>query len=88
MQFITTTELRTKSTELIQQLQQGNVVPLIHRSKIVGMVVPAKQSRSKAVSAEVLRAFHKKFGLKTNTTVEEREKRYTEQIEKRYGKRK
>jgi len=40
MQFITTTELRTKSKELVKVLQEGRSVDLIHRSKVVGEIKP------------------------------------------------
>lgn len=40
MQTITTTELRTKSKELVEVLQAGQSVDLIHRSKIVGEIKP------------------------------------------------
>ena len=40
MQVITTTELRTKSKELIESLREGRSVDLIHRSKVVGEIKP------------------------------------------------
>ena len=40
MQVITTTQLRTKSKELVKVLQEGRSVDLIHRSKIVGEIKP------------------------------------------------
>lgn len=40
MQVITTTQLRTKSKELVKILQEGRSVDLIHRSKIVGEIKP------------------------------------------------
>ncbi len=40
MQTITTTQLRTKSKELVKTLQEGHSVDLIHRSKIVGEIKP------------------------------------------------
>ena len=43
MQVITTTELRTKSRELVKVLQEGRSVDLIHRSKIVGEIKPKIQ---------------------------------------------
>lgn len=41
MQVITTTQLRTRSKELVKVLQEGGSVDLIHRSKIVGEIKPA-----------------------------------------------
>lgn len=40
MQVITTTELRTKSKELVKVLQEGHSVDLIHRSRVVGEIKP------------------------------------------------
>lgn len=40
MQIITTTQLRTKSKELVKTLREGRSVDLIHRSKIVGEIKP------------------------------------------------
>lgn len=40
MQLITTTELRTKTTELVKALREGRSVGLIHRSKMVGEIKP------------------------------------------------
>lgn len=40
MQYITTTDLRTKSKELIMILRAGQSVNLVHRSKVVGEIKP------------------------------------------------
>ncbi len=40
MQYITTTELRTKSKKLVALLREGHSVELIHRSKVVGEIKP------------------------------------------------
>jgi len=40
MQIITTTQLRTKSKELVKVLQEGRSVDLIHRSRVVGEIRP------------------------------------------------
>lgn len=40
MQVITTTQLRTKSKDLVKVLSEGHSVDLIHRSKIVGEIRP------------------------------------------------
>lgn len=42
MQYITTTELRIKTSKLIEELKSGGSVTLIHRSKIVGQFKPAQ----------------------------------------------
>ncbi len=40
MQVITTTQLRTRSKQLVKALSEGQSVDLIHRSKIVGEIKP------------------------------------------------
>ena len=45
MDFITTTELRTKTTELVNALTHGQSVRLIHRSRIVGTFQPIQGDR-------------------------------------------
>jgi hypothetical protein len=40
MEYITTTELRTKTKELVAALREGRSVNLIHRSKVVGQIKP------------------------------------------------
>lgn len=46
MQYITTTQLRTMTTDLIASLAAGESVDLVHRSKIVGKIEP-KTTQSK-----------------------------------------
>lgn len=40
MQYITTTELRTKSKKLVELLREGKSVELVHRSRVVGEIKP------------------------------------------------
>lgn len=49
MQYITTTELRTKTPELIETLSRGQSVILIHRSKVIGEFKPAKRATSSKI---------------------------------------
>jgi hypothetical protein len=44
MEYITTTQLRTKSTQLVQSLLRGFPVSLIHRSRMVGIIQPTAKS--------------------------------------------
>ena len=45
MQVITTTELRTKSKQLVKILKEGRSVDLIHRSQVVGEIKPAYDAK-------------------------------------------
>lgn len=54
MQLITTTELRTKTIELIEALKNGLSVSLIHRSKTIGTVIPDKNTELKTINIKKL----------------------------------
>ena len=86
MQYITTTQLRTKSSELIEALKRGSGVSLIHRSKVVGTIKPSIK----------LKVFTKESILKLKKLAEElnlpklsykeRERRYRKHLMEKYGK--
>jgi hypothetical protein len=85
MQFITSTELRTKSTELIDVLASGKKVSLLHRSRLVGVIEPVKSQPAKAFDASVVRKKLSKIS-KSKITAEEIERRYHNYLVQRYGK--
>lgn len=84
MQVITTTQLRTKSKELIEALLNGYSVDLIHRSKVVGEIKP-KIYDPKPFDAKKFSRLVDKLNL-PKTTYAEREKRYRAHLMKKYGK--
>lgn len=84
MQYITTTELRTKSKKLVEILREGRSVDLIHRSKVVGEIKPKKYN-PKPFDADKFLKFVEKLNL-PKTTYAEREKRYRAHLMKKYGK--
>lgn len=86
MQFITTTELRTKSKELVEVLQAGQSVDLIHRSKIVGEIKPSYDP--KPLTEEGIRRIQeaaKRLNL-PKLSYKERERRYRKRLLEKYGK--
>lgn len=86
MNYITTTDLRTKSSELIEALKKGNSVSLIHRSKIVGEIKPKKQARP-LTQKDILQL--KKLAKELNLpklSYKERERRYRKHLMEKYGK--
>ncbi len=86
MNYLTTTDLRTKSSELIDLLTKGMEVSLIHRSQIVGVIKPKKQPK---VLTETKIGKLKKLALKLNLpkiSYKERAKLYREHLLKKYGK--
>jgi len=68
MNYITTTELRTKSSNLVESLLKGEEINLIHRSKVIGAIVPKEASQNKPVNPKRLAATLKKFEPKKKMT--------------------
>lgn len=86
MQVITTTQLRTKSKELVKILQEGHSVDLIHRSKVVGEIKPVYDF--KPLTEEGVRRIQeaaRKLNL-PKLSYKEREKRYRKHLMEKYGK--
>jgi hypothetical protein len=83
MQFITTTELRTKSKELIKLLQEGRSVDLIHRSKVVGEIKPKIQD-PKPFNPERFAKIVDKLNFPP-LTLRQIETRYRKAMKKKHG---
>lgn len=86
MQLITTTELRTRSKDLITALLAGQSVGLIHRSKIIAEVKP-KLTKPKIFSAkdyEEIMVVSKKLNL-PKLSDKEIDQRYREAMMKKHG---
>lgn len=84
MQTISTTELRTKSKELVLTLSQGNKVYLIHRSRIVGVITP-KIEDPKPIDPEKFAQALKGLNL-PHIPLKKREQIYRQHLEEKYGK--
>lgn len=85
MDYITTTQLRTKSSELVSELKKGKKVSLIHRSKVVGKIEPTLTS--KPLTKEGIKQL-KKLAKELNLpqlSYKERERRYRKHMEEKYG---
>lgn len=86
MNYITTTELRTRSSELIDFLLAGEAVDLIHRSSIVGTIIPKDDGPENLTRkdlirmAEVLNLLHLPA-----TTPKQRANKYSLHLKKKYG---
>lgn len=84
MQYITTTELRTRSTELIELLKSGATVKLVHRSKVVGTIAPKEKEVKKFDPKGFLKAARKlNLPYLTDKQIETRYRKY---MNKRHGK--
>ena len=84
MQVITTTELRTKSKELVQVLREGRSVDLIHRSKVVGCLIPNKDARTKTINVKRLEAKINKLDF-PHLTNKEIDRRYKAAMMNKHG---
>lgn len=84
MQLITTTELRTKTAQLVKALQLGEEVSLIHRSRIIGRVKPASDQEKK-FDAKNMEKIVNSLNFEPLTDAEV-EKRYRQHLMSRYGK--
>lgn len=86
MQYITTTELRTKSSQVVKTLKEGGRLSLIHRSKVIGEILPTQEP--KPLTKEGIERL-KKLAMELNLpklSYKERERRYRKHIMEKYGK--
>jgi antitoxin (DNA-binding transcriptional repressor) of toxin-antitoxin stability system len=83
MNYITTTQLRTKTPELINTLLSGGSINLVHRSKIVGEIIP-KKSEPKIFNAARFEKIVKQLKFKPLTR-KEAENNYRDHIINKYG---
>ena len=84
MDYISTTELRTKSSQLIEALGKGITVSLIHRSKVVGEIKPKRES-AKPFDPMAFKKLADELNL-PKLSYKEREKRYRKHMMEKYGK--
>jgi len=88
MIYITTTELRTKSSELVKNLQNGAKISLIHRSKVIGVIQPVEEELKLVDGATFQKAVKalQKLKPKKLIPVEKRDEVYRKHLEEKYGK--
>lgn len=85
MNYLTTTGLRTQSSQLINSLKQGKKISLVHRSQVIGEISPIHTS-IKAFDVKKFREFIKMPEDKNSLSYQKRERIYREHLEKKYGK--
>jgi len=85
MNYISTTELRKKSSVLRDSLKRGENTYILHRSKVIGVVGPYEES-NKIFSLKQLNKLHKAVPpSKVQYTYEKREKIYAKHLKEKYG---
>ncbi|MGH7203341.1 MAG: hypothetical protein ACREHC_02780 [Candidatus Levyibacteriota bacterium] len=85
MNYITTTDLRTQSSQLVDSLKKGKKISLVHRSQVIGEIAPIKKA-AKLFDIKRFREFIKKPQTQNDISYQEREQRYRKHLEKKYGK--
>lgn len=86
MNYITATQLRTKSSELMETLKRGGSISLIYRSKVVAEIRPKKEAKPLTkFDIKKLQKLAEKLNLPKNS-YEEREKKYRKHLTEKYGK--
>lgn len=84
MQYITFTQLRTKSRNLAKALEEGTEIKLVRKSKIVGTIVPDKSIAVKTINAKRLQAKIDRLDL-PSLTMKEIDRRYRIAMTKKHG---
>lgn len=84
MKYISTTELRTKSSQLIDDLKSGQSVSLIHRSEVVGTIVPSTVEKPAPTLQALQRFLHLATSMQVTSQVE-REAKYSDHLKEKYG---
>lgn len=84
MEFITMTQLRTRSPQILDQLSLGRSIRLIHRSKFVGIIKPANINRYKTINSQILQEKIDKLSLPI-MTIKEIDRRYRIAMTKKHG---
>lgn len=86
MQYITTTELRTKSSDLINALLAGYSVKLIHRSKPIAKIEPAPQLLTRPSNVALFEKAIRSFKL-PRLSLRQARTRYSSHLRRKYGQR-
>lgn len=86
MNYITTTQLRTETPDLIATLIAGRSVDLIHRSEVIGEIKPKRTSKPKYFDAQKAQEVIEKMAL-PKLTQRERDKNYSDAMVQKHGKR-
>jgi len=84
MNYITSTQLRSKTSELVKALKEGKSVSFLHRSQIIGVFEPISKEPKKFNAKKVAKIV-KSLNL-SSTTYQEREKIYRKHLMDKYGK--
>ncbi len=85
MNYISTTDLRTKSAKLRDSLKKGESIFLLHRSKVIGVFEPYIED-IKIATPEKLKKISSLFSTGRKYSYKKRRDLYLKHIEEKYGK--
>lgn len=86
MEYISTTDLRTKSSKLRDSLLHGDSTYLVHRSKVIGIIIPSRKTENTLKSSgKDFVKFLQKVTPGKRLSFEERNKRLNEYFMEEYG---
>lgn len=87
MEYITTTQLRTKSSRLVSDLKKGKKLSLMHRSQVIGEITPISSSVEKVIfDVKKFKEAMKALKPKKLIPREDRDKIYRKHLMEKYGK--
>ena len=86
-QYITTTELREHSSKVVASLLRGEDITLVHRSKIIGSIIPKRETTKELTKEDIknIRRLAKKMSL-PKLSYKERDSLYRKHMTEKYGK--
>ena len=86
MNTITTTNLRTQSSLVVDLLKKGSVISLIHRSKIIGVLKPQREPKALTkTDIKQIKNLANNLAL-PKLSYEDRDKAYRKRLLETYGK--
>ena len=85
MNYISTTDLRTRSSKLVDSLKQGKKISLVHRSRIIGEISPVT-SDTKVFDVKRFRESLKTSNSEESLSYQKRDDVYRKHLQGKYGK--
>lgn len=86
MNYLTTTQLRTQTSKLVETLKKKGTISLIHRSKVIGTINPVQEEPVKISDVRAFEKFLSQIRPPKIIPRRDREKVYRQHLIKKYGK--
>lgn len=85
MNYLTTTQLRTQTSKLVETLKKKGTISLIHRSEIIGTIIPIQKEPVKITDVKAFEKFLSQIRPSKLIPRLDREKIYRQRLIKKYG---